>query len=58
MKISPTCYICGESWDADKKPATEYVKTKRKSELFFHRSCFEKERREHAKSYNMEEKHI
>ena len=56
--MNKECYICGQIWDPEKKPAEEYVKTKRKSILYFHRSCFEKERREHATSYNMEEKHI
>lgn len=58
MKISPTCYICGDCWDADRKPATEYVKTKRKSELFFHRSCFEMLRTERKKENDKVKKDI
>ena len=35
------CDICLKFHDANGNPPTEYVKTKRGSELFFHTACLE-----------------
>ena len=35
------CDICLKLWDDNGNKPTEYVKTKRGSELFFHTACLE-----------------
>lgn len=39
--IYPVCQICNQMLDKRGRYATEYVKTKRKTEVFFHYSCYE-----------------
>lgn len=37
-----TCCVCGCEFDNYKHPVTDYVKTKRKSEIWFNRECLER----------------
>ena len=39
--IYPVCQICNQMLDKRGRYATEHVKTKRKTDVFFHYSCFE-----------------
>ena len=35
------CIICNQIYDKEGRTCNEHVKTKRKTEVFFHYSCFE-----------------
>lgn len=39
--IHPVCDICGKETDMRGRYAIEHVRTKRKTDVFFHYSCFE-----------------
>lgn len=43
------CDICLKLWDDNGNKPTEYVKTKRGSELFFHTACLESLKRTNKK---------
>ena len=36
------CHFCGKQFDRNNHPVTDYVKTKRKSEIWFNRDCYYK----------------
>ena len=50
MNIHNECIICGQVYDDHKRPAEEYVKTKRKTIIYFHYSCYIKEKKENDKN--------
>ena len=45
-----TCCVCGCQFDSYKHPVTDYVKTKRKSEIWFNRDCLERLKDDNKKS--------
>lgn len=41
IEVYPECIICGQIYDKTGRTCTEEVKTKRKTMMYFHYSCFE-----------------